>query len=79
LLFEKNANFSPKIVKKSQKIVIITSVPEVALAKSTDLFRELLSPDFDEGGGHGLHVRLGVVERHAAGPDGVLVLVGVDA
>jgi hypothetical protein len=27
LVFEKNAIFSPKIVKKSQKIVIITSTP----------------------------------------------------
>jgi hypothetical protein len=29
LVFEKNVFFSPKIIKKSQKIVIITPVPGV--------------------------------------------------
>lgn len=43
------------------------------------LLRELRRFDFDEGGGHGAHVRAGVVERDAPGSDRVFVFVGVDA
>lgn len=44
-----------------------------------DLLRELGRLDLDERGSHRLHVRAVVVERHAAGSDGVLEFVRVDA
>ena len=43
------------------------------------LLRELLSSDLDECSRHSPHAGLDVVEGNAAGPDGVLVLVGVNA
>jgi hypothetical protein len=46
LVFEKNANFSPKIVKKSQKIVIITSTPALyALEQKSDILKLFLSSE----------------------------------
>ena len=44
-----------------------------------DLLTESRSLDFNEGCGHSLHVGVTVVEGDSAGPDGVLVLVSVQA
>ena len=44
-----------------------------------DFLAESWSLNLDEGGGHGPHVAGHVVEGDAAGSDGILVLVGVQA
>ena len=76
-----------KVLEARQIAAEIGPLPDLArgtqsvlqIGVDLDFLGELGRLDFDERGRHGLHVGPVVVERDAGRPDGVLVLVRVDA